>query len=97
MSKSIVYIPMPGEPGALAELRVDELATQLAAQGVLLVDLLHLPADQPAVELCSCDESLALRRALAAEQRAKLAAAQSPADVRRRAVVQAWGGGDGLD
>jgi hypothetical protein len=55
-----------------------------------------LPAE---VEICSCDESLALRRELASA-RARIAALERRRpDGRGRALANAWreGGGDGLD
>lgn len=60
-------------------------------------------APSPAgVEVCSCDESLALRRELAAA-RARLAllgrGGATVVDARQRAIEAAWheGAGDGLD
>jgi hypothetical protein len=62
----------------------------------------ELAPSPPGVDVCSCDESLALRRELAAA-RARLALLRRSdavfRDARQRAIEGAWyeGGGDGLD
>jgi hypothetical protein len=55
-----------------------------------------LPAD---VDICSCDESLALRCELALARRRIVDLERSRPDGRGRALAAAWceGGGDGLD
>jgi hypothetical protein len=54
------------------------------------------------VERCACDESVALRQALASKQRqldAVVELSNARPDARRAAVTSAWeaNGGDGLD
>jgi hypothetical protein len=59
-----------------------------------------LAPSPPGVEVCSCDESLALRAELAvARARLALFGRTDPTfvDARQRAIEEAWSGGDGGD
>ena len=51
----------------------------------------------PGVEACSCDEAIALRAELAAARALldRVTPATVAVDARQRAIVMAWGGGEG--
>lgn len=62
-------------------------------------DRAELAPSPPGVEVCSCDESLALRVELAAA-RTRLERFEPSTLARQRAIAHAWdveGGGDGSD